>query len=184
MKTGLVGFGNREACRCVACEGRRKQSARDRRHAVAHLVHVADSDAPLSPIRVGVTRELVGRPDGPVLSPAEESLTVAEAIRANAMGAAYRLRMDDRSGSAAAGRRADLIVLGRSSPTIDPRVIHRTEVALTKMDGSVRHRARGSDRPIRRSTVRRRPARPEPRAGPPPSGRTPRPPAASSAPPS
>lgn len=183
--------------------------ARDRRHAIAHLVYVEDSDAPrfarlgvtaqfsanwssadpdtlqnmmarygahrasrmyrtrtilrqggrvsfgtdwpaagyvstyepLKSIQVGVTRQLVGRPDAPVLSPAEERLTVAEAIHANTMGAAYQLRMDDRIGSVEVGKRADLIVLDRNILAIDPHEIHRTAVVLTMMDGVVRHRA-------------------------------------------
>ena len=82
-----------------------------------------------------------GRPDAPVLSPAEERLTVAEAIHANTMGAAYQLRMDDRIGSVEVGKRADLIVLDRNILAIDPHEIHRTAVVLTMMDGVVRHRA-------------------------------------------
>ncbi|WCS28267.1 amidohydrolase family protein [Methylobacterium sp. NMS14P] len=97
--------------------------------------------APLTSIQVGVTRQLVGRPDAPVLSPAEERLTVAEAIHANTMGAAYQLRMDDRIGSVEVGKRADLIVLDRNILAIDPHEIHRTQVVLTMMDGVVRHRA-------------------------------------------
>lgn len=69
---------------------------------------------PLDSIQIGVTRQLIGQPDAPVLAPADQTLTVAEAVHANTLGAAYQLRMEDKVGSLEAGKRADLIVLDRN----------------------------------------------------------------------
>lgn len=96
---------------------------------------------PLDSIQIGVTRQLIGDPDAPVLSPADQKLTVEEAVHANTLGAAYQLRLDDRVGSVQAGKRADLIVLDRNIFEIDPHDIHRAAVTITMMDGKIRHRA-------------------------------------------
>jgi len=96
---------------------------------------------PLDSIQVGVTRQLVGRPDAPVLGPLDERLTVAEAIHANTMGAAYQIRMDDKIGSIETGKFADLIVLDRNILEGDPHDIHKAKVELTLMNGKIRHQA-------------------------------------------
>lgn len=96
---------------------------------------------PLDSIEVGVTRQLIGKPDAAVLAPADERLTVAEAIHANTMGAAYQIRMDDRIGSLEVGKFADLIVLDRNILEGDPRDIHKAKVELTMMNGKIRHQA-------------------------------------------
>jgi len=96
---------------------------------------------PLKSIQVGVTRQLVGLKDAPVLSPADERLTVEEAIHANTMGAAYQLRMDDKVGSIEVSKRADLIVLSQNILAIDPHEIHTTKVELGMMNGTIRHQA-------------------------------------------
>ncbi|WP_428029932.1 amidohydrolase [Ancylobacter sp.] len=96
---------------------------------------------PLKSIQVGVTRQLIGLKDAPVLSPADERLTVEEAIHANTMGAAYQLRMDKEIGSIEVGKRADLIVLDQNILKIDPHEIHKTKVDLGMMNGTIRHKA-------------------------------------------
>ena len=96
---------------------------------------------PLKSIEVGVTRQLIGQPDAPVLSPADERVTVEEAIHANTMGAAYQLRMEDKIGSIEVGKLADLIVLDRNILAIDPHDIHKAKVELGMMNGIVRHKA-------------------------------------------
>lgn len=94
---------------------------------------------PLDSIQVGVTRQLVGNPDAQVLAPADERLTVAEAIHANTMGAAYQLRLEDKVGSLEVGKLADLIVLDRNILEGDPHDIHSAKVTLTMMNGTIRH---------------------------------------------
>lgn len=96
---------------------------------------------PLDSIQIGVTRQLIGRPDAPVLAPADQALSVAEAVHANTLGAAYQIRLDDRVGSIEVGKLADLIVLDRNILEGDPHDIHAARVVLTMMDGRVRHQA-------------------------------------------
>lgn len=96
---------------------------------------------PLDSIQIGVTRQLIGALDAPVLAPADQALTVEEAVHANTLGAAYQLRLDDRVGSVEAGKLADLIVLDRNIFEIDPHDIHSATVTMTMMDGRIRHQA-------------------------------------------
>jgi predicted amidohydrolase YtcJ len=94
---------------------------------------------PLDSIQIGVTRQLIGEPDAPVLAPADQRLTVAEAVHANTLGAAYQIRLDDEVGSLEVGKLADLIVLDRNILEIDPHDIHRATVTMTMMNGQIRH---------------------------------------------
>ncbi|OBF16806.1 twin-arginine translocation pathway signal protein [Mycobacterium sp. ACS4331] len=94
---------------------------------------------PLDSIQIGVTRQLIGEPDAAVLEPADERLSVAEAIHANTMGAAHQLRLEDRVGSIEAGKLADLIVLDRNILEVDPLEIHAATVTMTMMNGQIRH---------------------------------------------
>jgi predicted amidohydrolase YtcJ len=96
---------------------------------------------PLDSIQIGVTRQLVGVPDAAVLAPADQALTVEEAVHANTLGAAYQLRLDALVGSVEKGKRADLIVLDRNIFDIDPHDIHAAAVTMTMMDGQIRHQA-------------------------------------------
>ncbi|BBZ59971.1 amidohydrolase [Mycolicibacterium monacense] len=94
---------------------------------------------PLDSIQVGVTRQLIGQTDAPVLEPADQRLSVAEAIYANTLGAAHQLRLDHKVGSLEVGKLADLIVLDRNILEIDPHDIHRANVTMTMMNGQIRH---------------------------------------------
>ena len=93
---------------------------------------------PLDSIQIGVTRQLIGRADAQVLAPADQRLSVAEAVHANTLGAAYQLRLEDKVGSLEVGKLADLIVLDRNILDIDPHDIHRATVTMTMMDGQIR----------------------------------------------
>jgi len=92
---------------------------------------------PLDSIQIGVTRQLIGHRDAPVLAPADQALSVAEAVHANTLGAAYQLRLDDKVGSVEVGKLADLIVLDRNIFDIDPHDIHTAAVELTMMNGRI-----------------------------------------------
>jgi len=94
---------------------------------------------PLDAIQVAVTRQLIGQPDAPVLSPADERLTVAEAIHANTLGAAYQIRLEDKVGSIETGKLADLIVLDRNILEGHPHDIHRARVTMSMMNGRIHH---------------------------------------------
>jgi predicted amidohydrolase YtcJ len=95
---------------------------------------------PLDSIQVGVTRQLVGVDEAPVLSPANERLSVAEAVYANTLGAAYQIRMDDKVGSIEVGKLADLIVLDHNIFEVAASEIHKAKIDLTMMNGVIRHR--------------------------------------------
>ncbi|MGW0162957.1 amidohydrolase [Mycobacterium sp. NPDC003323] len=94
---------------------------------------------PLDSIQIGVTRQLIGSADAAVLTPAEEKLTVGQAVHANTLGAAYQIRLDDRVGSVEVGKRADLITLDRNIFEIDPHDIHTANITMTMMNGRIRH---------------------------------------------
>ncbi|BBY67662.1 putative amidohydrolase [Mycolicibacterium helvum] len=94
---------------------------------------------PLESIQIGVTRQLIGDPNAPVLAPAEQRLSVAEAVHANTIGAAYQIRLDALVGSVEVGKRADLIVLDTNIFEADPHDIHRATITMTMMNGQVRH---------------------------------------------
>lgn len=94
---------------------------------------------PLDSIQIGVTRQLIGVPDAPVLAPADQKLSVAEVVHANTMGAAHQLRLDHKVGSVEVGKCADLIVLDTNIFEVDPHDIHRATVTMTMMNGHVRH---------------------------------------------
>lgn len=95
---------------------------------------------PLDSIQIAATRQLVGDPEAAVLAPADQVLSVAEAVHANTMGAAYQIRLDDTVGSVEVGKLADLIVLDKNILEIDPHDIHTARVTLTMMNGRIRHR--------------------------------------------
>ncbi|MGJ6123656.1 amidohydrolase [Mycolicibacterium sp. Y3] len=99
---------------------------------------------PLDSIQIGVTRQLIGEPDAEILSPAEQRLTVAQAVHANTLGAAHQIRMADQIGSVEVGKRADLIILDRNILDGDPHDIHRAKVTVTMMNGRIVHES-GTD---------------------------------------
>lgn len=95
---------------------------------------------PLESIQIGVTRQLIGDPDAAVLAPADQRLSVAEAVHANTLGAAYQMRLEALVGSVEVGKLADLIVLDKNIFEIDPHDIARATVTMTMMNGEIRHR--------------------------------------------
>jgi predicted amidohydrolase YtcJ len=91
---------------------------------------------PLDSIQVAVTRQLIGERDAPILAPADERLTVEQAVHANTMGAAYQLRLEKEVGSIEVGKFADLVVLGQNIFSVEPHEIAKTEVSMTMMNGA------------------------------------------------
>jgi predicted amidohydrolase YtcJ len=95
---------------------------------------------PLDSIQIGVTRQLIGDPeeaDAAVLAPADQRLSVEEAVHANTLGAAYQIRLDALVGSVEVGKLADLIVLDKNIFDVDPHDIHTATVTMTMMNGKV-----------------------------------------------
>lgn len=94
---------------------------------------------PLDSIQLGVTRQLIGDPDAEVLPPADQRLSVEEAVHSNTLGAAYQIRLDDKVGSLEVGKLADMIVLDKNILEVDPHDIHQARVTMTMMNGEIRH---------------------------------------------
>jgi len=94
---------------------------------------------PLNAITVAVTRQMLDKPNMPILGGKDMRLTVAEAIRANTYGAAYGTAVEDKIGSIEVGKLADLIVLDKNLFDIDPHDIHKAKVEMTMMDGVIRY---------------------------------------------
>jgi predicted amidohydrolase YtcJ len=120
---------------------------------------------PLDAIETAVTRRSLGSPDEAPLPPADEAITLAQAVVANTLSAARQLRLDDKVGSITIGKRADLVMLDRDIFKGAPHQIHEAEVELTMMNGVVRHQKRSSlglpPKPLAPSdTDHPRPARP------------------------
>jgi predicted amidohydrolase YtcJ len=96
---------------------------------------------PLDSVQIGATRQLLDQPDAGILAPVDQKLSVAGAVHANTLGAAYQLRLDDKVGSVEIGKFADLIVLDKNILEIDPHEIHTAKVTLTMANGQVRYEA-------------------------------------------
>jgi len=94
--------------------------------------------APLNPfaqMHAAVTRSHVGERE--ILGAEKEKLTVAQAIRAYTLDAAYTVDADSFSGSLEVGKRADYIVLDRNPFEIPEDDIAETKVLKTVLDGRV-----------------------------------------------
>lgn len=97
---------------------------------------VADG-APLRAIQFMVERTSSGgAPVGP-----DEAFTVDEALAAYTTGSAYACRVDDVAGSLAAGKQADLVVLGADPRAVEPSAIADVPVVATVLGGEVVHGA-------------------------------------------
>ncbi|RZQ59729.1 amidohydrolase [Amycolatopsis suaedae] len=91
--------------------------------------------APLRAVRFMVERRSSsGRPVGP-----DEALTVAEALRAATLGAAYACGREDVGGSVESGKLADLVVLDADPLRTDPAELAGIGVAATLVGGEVRY---------------------------------------------
>jgi predicted amidohydrolase YtcJ len=100
---------------------------------------------PINPflhMHAGVTRSLVGEDE--ILGSEAEKLTVAEAIRAYTLDAAYMVEAESYSGSLEVGKRADFIVLDRNLLEIPADSIVNTRVLRTVMNGNVVYQVDGT----------------------------------------
>ncbi|MGJ4803251.1 amidohydrolase [Luteimonas sp. SDU82] len=89
---------------------------------------------PLEGLQVAVTRTNAEDPaSGPLL--AGEAVTLEQALRAYTIDVAWVNRMDDRLGSIAPGKLADLVVLDRNIFEIPAHEIGKTRVLLTLFEG-------------------------------------------------
>lgn len=96
---------------------------------------------PLKSIEMCVTRKMYGQPDAPVLEPACEVTTVAEAIAGFTINNAYQMHMEDVIGSIEVGKYADFVILDENILEISPEKIHTVKVCETVMDGVTTYKA-------------------------------------------
>lgn len=97
---------------------------------------------PVDALEAANTRNEPGEADQAPLRPADERLTLEQALRANTIGAAHQLRLEKLVGSITVGKRADLVLLDRDIFESPPHQIHQAEVQLTMMNGVIRHEAK------------------------------------------
>ena len=106
---------------------------------------VFGSDWPVNPLdewlamQVAVTRTATGEdaPRYPGRLGIDPGITVADAVRAMTLNAAYSLRQDAVTGSLEIGKFADLIIIDRNLMQIVPEKISKTQVLLTMVGGRV-----------------------------------------------
>jgi len=96
---------------------------------------------PLIQIEALLTRQRPGHPDDRPLVP-RQRIGLHDALRGYTANGAHQLLLDDRVGTLAAGRAADLVVLGADLFRVDPHDVHAVPVVLTMMDGRITHDAR------------------------------------------
>jgi predicted amidohydrolase YtcJ len=71
----------------------------------------------------------------------QERLSVADAIRAYTLGAAYAAGKQRVQGSISPGKWADLIALSHDLSALPPETLKEAQVALTIFDGKIVHSA-------------------------------------------
>ncbi|QEA14515.1 amidohydrolase family protein [Comamonas flocculans] len=94
---------------------------------------------PLDVIQIGMTRQLIGKPDAPILPPEDQRMTLAQMLKGYTLDPAYQIGLDKQVGSLEVGKRADLVVLGRNLFEVAPHDIHKVAVVATMMNGRLTH---------------------------------------------
>jgi predicted amidohydrolase YtcJ len=131
-------FGDQHAALTIGEDRARRMDAV--RSALDAGVHIAiHSDAPVTPMGPLFTawcavnrRTMSGR----VLGEAQ-CISVAEALKAITLGAAYTLKMDGEIGSIEAGKRADFAVLGSDPTAVEPLALKDVPVLGTVQGGRI-----------------------------------------------
>jgi len=98
---------------------------------------------PFLGIHAAVTRRRLDGAPGPDGWQPQQRLTVAEAVKGYTLGAAWAAGLEDRAGSLAPGKLADLVVLDRDVFVEDSQAIAGTEVVATVIAGRFVHRELG-----------------------------------------
>ncbi len=100
---------------------------------------------PLEAIQVAMTRSILPQYGNkqimPVLPPADERITLDQALKAYTLDSAYVLDLEKQIGSLEVGKLADIVVLEKDLYKIPPADISTTKVKLTMMNGNVTYRA-------------------------------------------
>lgn len=96
---------------------------------------------PLDAIQVATTRSILpqyGKTQFlPQMPPVNETVSLAEALKAYTLGSAYVLGLEDKIGSVEVGKLADLVVLEKNLFDIPKENISGTKVLLTMFNGNV-----------------------------------------------
>ena len=77
----------------------------------------------------------------PIMPPADERITLDQALKAYTLDSAYVLDLEKSIGSLEVGKLADIVVLEKDLYKIPPSDISTTKVKLTMMNGNVTYRA-------------------------------------------
>ena len=100
---------------------------------------------PLDAIQVALTRAILPQYEKiqftPIMPPANERITLDQALKAYTLGSAYVLDLEKQIGSLEVGKLADIVVLEKDLYKIPPADISTTKVKLTMMNGKVTYKA-------------------------------------------
>ena len=134
----IYHFGDQHRARTVGPD-RAEQMNACRSALDSGLPLAIHSDAPVTPLAPLFTAWCaVNRltASGRVLG-VDQRITVAEALRAITLGAAWTLRMDHEIGSVEVGKRADFTVLENDPTEVDPAALKDVPIRATVLDGHV-----------------------------------------------
>lgn len=96
---------------------------------------------PLDAIQVAITRDILPQYGTQrvmaVVPPANERITLDQALKAYTLDAAYVLGLENEIGSLKVGKAADIVVLEKDLHQIAPSEISNTKVKLTMMNGKI-----------------------------------------------
>ena len=98
--------------------------------------------SPLHGIEIGHTRRQPGATKGEPLPPADQRVPLADMLRGYTANGARQLRLRD-SGTIAAGKHADLVVLGDDLFRVPPNRIHAVTVDMTMLGGRIVYEREG-----------------------------------------
>ncbi len=94
---------------------------------------------PLDVIQIGMTRQLIGKPDAPILPRKDQRMTLAQMLKGYTIDPAFQIGLEKQVGSLEVGKRTDLVVLGRNLFDVAPHDIHKVRVVATMMNGRLTH---------------------------------------------
>ena len=99
---------------------------------------------PLDAIQVALTRAILPQYEKieftPIMPPADERITLDQALKAYTLDSAYVLDLEKQIGSLEVGKFADIVVLEKDLYKIPPSDISTTKVKLTMMNGKVTYK--------------------------------------------
>ena len=104
------------------------------RNGIPTSLHSDFSMAPAAPLTLAWVAVNRVTSEGSLMSP-EERITVAQALRAVTIDAAFALRMEDEIGSIVAGKRADFTVLGQDPFAVEPMRLKDIPIWGTVFEG-------------------------------------------------